>query len=298
MPIEHTALHPVSEPATSSASRANTSPRGDLTGTPVLTRTRPQHQLQLGQSHPRKRPPAQQLLRPLDRRIHAARSRRLLAWSSYQLLLRLRERRGLPPLPRRQTHRRQLCPNAGRARSRLRQICNLHRYKSSLHPPRIPARHRLRRHRPYLDSSRSGSSRRSGPGCEELRHRHRLRRPLAKSGRRRNARPPRWLQRWRPHLHQPSRRPGGFTQSRSGDWQAPHRRPAKRFGPRRRLGRGTCQRHPRGLVSRRRRWHRHRRAIDTAPLCCSSSATPARSTSTCTPPRPRCGFAIPRWCAA
>ena len=52
-------------------------------------------------------PAAQQLLRPLDRHLHPARTRRLPARRPRQLLLRLRERRGLPALSRRQAHRRQ-----------------------------------------------------------------------------------------------------------------------------------------------------------------------------------------------
>ena len=94
---------------------------------------RPQHQFQLGQGRPRPRPPAQQLLRSLDRQLHSARTRRLQARRPRQLLLRLRKRRRLPPLSRRQAHRRSSSSTTGERGSGIDAAGSLRRHQTP-HP--------------------------------------------------------------------------------------------------------------------------------------------------------------------
>ena len=105
-----------------SASPANISRPADFTGTPVLTRTDRNINFNWDKVVP---------VAGLQRNnysvrwtgdLHAARARRLQARRPRQLLLRLRKRRRLPALPRRQADRRKAPAKDRRARRGLRRV--------------------------------------------------------------------------------------------------------------------------------------------------------------------------------
>ena len=82
MPIEHTALSPLCRAAVDFGLTGEYFASADFTGAPVLTRIDRNMNFNWDKVVPVKGPSAQQLLRPLDRRLHAARAGRLPASAS------------------------------------------------------------------------------------------------------------------------------------------------------------------------------------------------------------------------
>ena len=253
IPIEHTALHPASGPGDGLIGEYFAS--NDLTGTPVLTR--------------------------VDRNINfnwdkfapipgLARNNYSVRWTGnfippaagdYQLGVHVNycyaceNAEGFRPLRRRQAARPKRRQDR-RARPGGRRAHPLRRHQTPRHPPRIPAWHRLRRHRSHLACTRRGAAQPSRRSRQGLRRGRRLRRPLALARRRRDAHQARRLCRRRSHRHQPARRAGRPAEGARRHRQAAGRRAAERLGARRQLGAGPRAGHPRSLVPGRRRRRR------------------------------------------
>ena len=128
IPIEHTALHPSSGSGRGSDSGLTgeyfSSP--DFSGAPVLTRTDRNINFNWDKVVPVPGLQRNNYSVRWTGSLHSTRARRLPNRCPRQLLLRLRKRRRLPPLPRWQTHRRQLQRKTSRTRRRLRRFCALH----------------------------------------------------------------------------------------------------------------------------------------------------------------------------